>query len=192
MRERARQLRLATADKPESQEICFVPTGDYADFLSRRLGADHAALQPGELVDPNGTPVGEHNGYARYTVGQRKGLGGGKRVPLYVLQVRPDTRQVVVGTRDQLETDMVVADTLNWLGARVPAPGDRVRVQIRHGARPAVATVEVNEGGALRLRLDAPLHAVTPGQSAAIYDGDVLLGGGLIASATAAYAGAAA
>ncbi|HEX6587498.1 MAG TPA: tRNA 2-thiouridine(34) synthase MnmA [Longimicrobiales bacterium] len=180
VRERARQLRLATADKPESQEICFVRTGDYADFLARRLGSEHDALQPGELVDTTGAVIGEHAGYARYTVGQRKGLGGGKRVPLYVLQVRPDTRQVVVGTRDELETDVVVADTLNWLGARIPATGDRVGVQIRHGARRADATVESNDGTTLRLRLDSPLRAVTPGQSAAVYDGDVLLGGGLI------------
>ena len=192
VRERARQLRLATADKPESQEICFVPTGDYADFLSRRLGADHAALQPGELVDAQGAVIGEHAGYARYTVGQRKGLGGGKRMPLYVLQVRPDTRQVVVGTADQLEADVVVADTLNWLGARVPAAGDRVRVQIRHGGGRVAAAVESNEAGTLRLRLDAPLRAITPGQSAAIYDGEVLLGGGLIAAANTAAATAAA
>ena len=181
VRERARQLRLATADKPESQEICFVPTGDYADFLARRLGSEHEALQPGELVDTTGAVIGEHAGYARYTVGQRKGLGGGKRMPLYVLQVRPETRQVVVGTRDELETHLVVADTLNWLGARIPAPGDRVGVQIRHGARRADATVESNDGQTLRLRLDAALRAVTPGQSAAIYDADILLGGGLIA-----------
>jgi tRNA-specific 2-thiouridylase len=186
VRERARELRLATADKPESQEICFVPTGDYADFLARRLGGDHAALQAGELVRSDGSVVGTHGGYARYTVGQRKGLGGGKSQPLYVLQVKAETRQVVVGTRDELDAEVVVADTLNWLSGRVPAAGERVSVQIRHGARPADAIVESLEGGALRLRLDSRLRAVTPGQSAAVYDGERLLGGGLIASAAPA------
>ena len=186
VRERARELRLATADKPESQEICFVPTGDYADFLARRLGPDHASLQTGELVRADGTVVGTHGGFARYTVGQRKGLGGGKSQPLYVLQVRADTRQVVVGTRDELDADVVVADTLNWLGERVPAEGERVGVQIRHGARPAEATVESLEGGTLRLKLDSPQRAVTPGQSAAVYEGARLIGGGLIASAVRA------
>ena len=185
VRARARELRLATADKAESQEICFVPTGNYGDFLAGRLGRDHAALRAGEVVRSDGSVVGTHAGYARYTVGQRKGLGGGKRTPLYVLQVRPETRQVVVGERDELETDAVVADRLNWLSDRVPAAGERVMVQIRHGARPAAATVESLESGTLRLRLDSPLRAVTPGQSAAVYDGERLLGGGLIASVAA-------
>ena len=191
VRERARALRLTTADKPESQEICFVPTGDYADFLARKLGTDHASLQPGEVVNARGEVVGEHAGYARYTVGQRKGLGGGKRQPLYVLQVRPDSRQVVVGTREQLDADLVVADTLNWLSGSAPSAGDRVRVQIRHGALPADATVESIDASRIALRLDSPLRAVTPGQSAAIYDGDMLLGGGLIATASSASAAAA-
>ena len=180
VRERARALRLVTADKAESQEICFVPTGDYADFLARRLGSDHAALQEGELVTADGAVVGAHAGYARYTVGQRRGLGGGRGEPLYVLQVRPEARQVVVGRREQLDTDVVAVDGLNWLvGAGVTA-GDRVRVQIRHGARPAPATVESADDDGVRLRLDAPVRAATPGQSAAIYDDDLLLGGGLI------------
>ncbi|HUF13666.1 MAG TPA: tRNA 2-thiouridine(34) synthase MnmA [Longimicrobiales bacterium] len=180
VRERARALRLATADKPESQEICFVPTGDYADFLARKLGADHAALQAGELVTADGTVVGTHGGYARYTVGQRRGLGGGKSQPLYVLQVRPDRRQVVVGTDDQLAAETVQVDTLNWLVDRAPRTGDRIRVQIRHGAAPALAVVEEIDEPAMRLKLDSPLRAVTPGQSAAVYDGELLLGGGLI------------
>ena len=192
VRERARAFGLITADKPESQEICFVPTGDYADFLARRLGDDHAALQPGELVNASGEVIGEHAGFARYTVGQRKGLGGGKRQPLYVLQVLPASRQVVVGSREELEADRVVADTLNWLGERVPAAGDHLRVQIRHGAKPADAVVETIGGGRITLRLDMPLRAVTPGQSAAIYDGEVLLGGGLIASAATVGSSAAA
>ena len=115
VRERARQHELVTADKPESQEICFVPTGDYRDLLKKRLSPLHPALTPGSLVRRSGEVVGEHNGYAGFTVGQRKGLGGGFGEPLYVLEVRAKTREVVVGSHDELFDDVVVVDGLNWL-----------------------------------------------------------------------------
>lgn len=179
VRARARALGLATAEKPESQEICFVPEGDYAGFLAGRLGADHPALTPGRLVTADGRVVGQHRGYARYTVGQRKGLGGGFSRPLYVLNVRPATNEVVVGTEAELERDDVVLGDLNWL-ATPPAAGERVGVQVRHRARVVPARVVHAGDDRIELRLDRPERAITPGQSGVVFRGDVLVGGGRI------------
>lgn len=173
----ARALGLVTADKPESQEICFVPTGDYRDLLAKRLGS-HPALEPGNIVRADGTVVGRHRGYAGFTVGQRRGLGGGSAVPLFVLEIRPTTREVVVGTRDELLRDEVFVEALNWLD-EPPRPRSRVRVQLRHRAKPVPATV-ASLADVLRLALDEPQAAITPGQSAVVFDGERVLGGGRI------------
>jgi len=180
VRDRARSLGLVTADKPESQEICFVPTGDYRDLLQKRLGG-HPALDPGLIVRRTGEVVGEHAGYAGFTVGQRKGLGGGFAEPLFVLGVRPATREVVVGTRDELFQDEVTVAGCNWHGDP-PAPGAAVQVQMRHRAQPAAAVVEAVDSSFV-LALDQPSAAITPGQSAVLFDGDRVLGGGRIVSA---------
>jgi tRNA-specific 2-thiouridylase len=180
VRDRARSLGLVTADKPESQEICFVPDGDYAGFLASRLGADHAALQPGPIVSADGRELGTHAGYARYTIGQRRGLGGGFGQPLYVLDVRPATRQVVVGTPDQLDANGLALTDVNWL-ADPPRAGDRVHVQVRHRARAASATVVSIDGSGAEFRFDEGQRAVTPGQSGVVYsDDECVLGGGRI------------
>ena len=181
VRARARELDLATADKPESQEICFVPTGDYRDLLHERLGSIHPALVAGPIVRSDGQLVGEHSGYAGFTVGQRKGLGGGFAEPVFVLEIRPDSGEVVVGGRDELFRDEVVASGLNWLGT-VPHPGTDVRVQLRYGASAVEATVE-SLGHELVLHLRDAQAAVTPGQSAVVFDGDCVLGGGRIVRA---------
>jgi len=181
VREMARQMGLTTAEKPESMEICFVPDGDYARFLGKRLGSDHAALVPGALVTSTGEVIGEHDGYARYTVGQRRGLGGGRSLPLYVIGTRPQTREVIVGTADELMRGDVSIGELNWLAAP-PAPGAAVRVQMRHRAAAVPARVESIDGGVIGLVLDQPQRAVTPGQSAVMFSGDVVLGGGRIAA----------
>lgn len=181
VREIARQMGLTTAEKPESMEICFVPDGDYARFLGKKLGADHAALASGALVTSSGEVLGEHDGYARYTVGQRRGLGGGRSLPLYVIGTRPETREVVVGTADELMREDVAVGELNWL-ATPPVPGDAVRVQVRHRAPDVPARVQAVEDGVIRLALDTPQRAVTPGQSAVLFRGDVVLGGGRIAA----------
>jgi tRNA-uridine 2-sulfurtransferase len=179
VRDRARALELPTAEKPESQEICFVPTGDYADFLATRLGDGHAALRPGRIVDTDGRAVGEHDGYARYTVGQRKGLGGGRGRRLYVLGVLPTTNEVVVGEeQDLLREDVTLAD-LNWL-APPPTAGERVTIRLRHRGPLVPATIGQVADDRLRLRLDAAQRAVTPGQSGAIYRHEQLVGGGRI------------
>jgi len=182
VRAEARRLELVTADKPESQEICFVPTGDYRDLLGRRLGPVHPALEPGRIVRRDGSLVGEHAGYAGFTVGQRKGLGGGFPEPMFVLEIRPEAREVVVGTRDELEQDGVVVGGLNWLGAP-PEPGDRVHAQLRYRARPARALVAALDDDELTLELDEPRDAITPGQSAVLFAGERVIGGGRITRA---------
>jgi tRNA-specific 2-thiouridylase len=180
VRERARALGLATAEKPESQEICFVPTGDYVDVLEKRLGPDHPALAPGRLVTTSGEVVGEHDGYARYTVGQRRGLGGGHGRPLYVLGSRPGRREVIVGGREELLRGAVALSELNWLAAP-PAAGEAVLVQIRHHAPAAEAVVRERREDSITLDFAEPQRAVAPGQSAVIFLGDRVLGGGRIA-----------
>lgn len=181
VRSRARDLDLVTAEKPESQEICFVPTGDYRDLLTKRLRPRHPALEPGPILDLHGEVVGRHDGYAGYTVGQRKGLGGGFPGPVYVVEVRPEERAVVIGPRDALEVREMVVEELNWL-APPPEEGERVGVQVRYRA-PAVEAVVVQHrpGSALRLRFAEPRRAVTPGQSAVVFLGERVLGGGRIA-----------
>lgn len=184
VRERARRLSLSTADKPESQEICFVPTGDYRDLLRRRLGTVHPALQPGPLVDRSGTVLGEHPGYAGFTVGQRRGLGGGFTEPMFVLEIRPHTREVVLGPRRELHAGGVEVGELNWL-SDPPPEGTTLRVQLRYRA-PDVAAVVTRSGPSLTLELEEPVAAVTPGQSAVFFDGERVLGGGRIVGATPA------
>jgi tRNA-specific 2-thiouridylase len=187
VRARAHELALVTADKPESQEICFVPTGDYRDLLRTRLESVHPALEPGEMVRTDGTVLGTHDGFAGFTVGQRKGLGGGFPEPMFVLEIEPETRRVVVGTRDELLRDVVQVSELNWLG-EAPEPGSRVLAQLRYRAPAVAATIEEGSSG-LVLRLDEAVPAVTPGQSAVLFDGDRVLGGGRIVGAVRAEAG---
>lgn len=184
VREQARELALATADKPESQEICFVPVGHYRSFLETRLPPGHAALTPGPLITTRGDVVGQHRGYAGYTVGQRKGLGGGFSEPRYVLEIRPATREIVVGEREELYSSRMGVGALNWLIPNPPGEGSSVRVQIRHRA-PDVPAVLLSVGeGSLELEFETPQRNVSPGQSAAFYDGSVLLGGGRISGST--------
>jgi tRNA-uridine 2-sulfurtransferase len=182
VRELARDRGFITADKPESQEICFVPSGDYREFLSQRLQPRHAALEPGAVVSLEGEVLGEHPGYAGFTVGQRKGLGGGFSEPRYVVEIRPETREVVVGPREALAASGLEVEDVNWLTDTPPGEGMRVRVQIRHRAPAAPAVLAPSPGG-LRLHFDAPRAAVTPGQSAVVFDGPRVLGGGRIARA---------
>lgn len=176
----ARRLGLVTADKEESVEICFVPDGDYVKVLERRLPADAPALAPGPLVTVGGEVVGEHAGFARYTIGQRRGLPGGSAQPLYVVDIRPETREVVIGTGDDLFGHAVTLEDVNWLAPAL-APGDDVWVQCRYRARAVPGTVVAAGDDGLTLRLAEPVRAITPGQSGVLYDADGrLLGGGVI------------
>jgi tRNA-uridine 2-sulfurtransferase len=179
----ARQLGLVTADKPESVEICFVPDDDYVGVLERHLPAGAPALAPGPLVTTTGEVLGEHHGYARYTIGQRKGLPGGFDGPRYVVAIRPERREVVVGTADDLAGHRVRLEELNWLADPL-APGDTCEVQVRYRARAVAATVLAGDGDTLELALALPVRAITPGQSGVLYGaGGRVLGGGVIADA---------
>jgi len=176
----ARRLGLATADKEESVEICFVPDDDYAAVLERHLPADAPALAPGQFVTTSGEVIGKHRGFARYTVGQRKGLPGGGREPRYVVAIRPGTREVVVGTADDLAGRRVLLEELNWLADPLGV-GDACTVQLRYRASAVSATV-LSAGPTLELALAAPVRAIAPGQSGAVYGAEGrLLGGGVIA-----------
>jgi tRNA-specific 2-thiouridylase len=176
----ARKLKLVTAEKPESVEICFVPDDDYVGVLSRHLPAGAPALAPGNLVTTSGEVVGEHQGFARYTIGQRKGLPGGSSQPRYVVAIRPERREVVIGTADELAGHCLRLEETNWLADPLE-PGASCEVQIRYRARAVPATVLASSPGTIELALDTPVRAITPGQSGVLYGkGDRVLGGGII------------
>ena len=175
----ARRLGLVTADKPESVEICFVPDDDYVGVLERRLPADAPALSPGPLVTTAGEVIGEHRGFARYTIGQRRGLPGGFGEARYVVAIRPERREVVIGTADELAGHRVRLDEVNWLASPLAA-GDGCRVQLRYRAAAVPATVLAVDGATIELALAEPVRAITPGQSGVLYQDDRVLGGGLI------------
>lgn len=180
-REHARRLGLVTADKPESVEICFVPDDDYVRVLADHLPADAPALTPGPLVTVAGEPLGMHEGFARYTIGQRKGLPGGGGAARYVVAIRPERREVVVGGLEDLQGHALRLQELNWL-AEPLALGSRCLVQIRYRAAAVPATVVAAGAAEYALALATPVRAITPGQSGVLYaaDGQVL-GGGVIA-----------
>ena len=177
----ARALGLATAEKPESVEICFVPDDDYAGVLERHLPADAPALAPGPLVTTTGEVIGQHHGYARYTIGQRKGLPGGSTEPRFVVAIRPERREVVVGSADELEGRSMTLEEVNWLAPPLGV-GSRCEVQIRHRSRGVPASVVEQGPQRVRLALESPARAITPGQSGVLYDDEGrVLGGGVIA-----------
>jgi tRNA-specific 2-thiouridylase len=177
----ARRLGLVTADKAESVEICFVPDDDYVGVLEHHLPGDAPALAAGPLVTSTGEVIGEHKGFARYTVGQRKGLPGGFREPLYVVAIRPETREVVVGRGEELFGHELSLDEVNWLADPL-GPGDPVWVQCRYRARAVPGTVDAIGNGRIALRLAEAVRAITPGQSGVLYDAvGRVLGGGIIA-----------
>jgi tRNA-specific 2-thiouridylase len=174
----ARDLGLATADKPESQEICFVPGGDYRDALRDRAGW---TAEPGPLIDVDGERVGEHRGSAGYTVGQRQGLGVALGAPRYVSRIDPLTNTIQLGRREDLETTTVELERPTFVTGAAPATTFRATIRIRHRAAPVPATVRVVAGRRLMVTTDEPVWAVAPGQAAVLYDGDEVLGGGRIA-----------
>jgi len=184
VRDVARSLGLATADKPESQEICFVPGGDYRDALRERAGW---APSPGPLVDgDDGERVGEHDGVAAYTVGQRQGLGVALGAPRYVSRMDPLTNTITLGRREDLETTTIELERATFVARHAPAEEFRAEVRIRHRATPIPATVRrVDDHRTTTDRLvietDTPVWAAAPGQAAVLYAGDVVLGGGRIA-----------
>lgn len=178
-REIARRFGLRTANKIESQDICFVPNGDHVRILEEHLGANAPSLSPGPIRTLSGETVGEHDGFARFTVGQRKGLPGGFAEPMFVVEIVAAERAVIIGPREALLGRGLEAREINWL-ATPPQVGDSVQVQVRSRARPTAATVISIEGDSIELGLDEPIQAIPPGQSLVIYDDVVVLGGGVI------------
>jgi tRNA-uridine 2-sulfurtransferase len=177
VRAHARRLSLATADKPESQDICFIPDDDYRGFLRRR---DPAMFRPGPIVDRAGEVVGTHTGIANFTVGQRRGLGTGNGLPRYVLEVRPEDNRIVVGAAAELERSRLIASNVNFVACEPPVGPLRVQAKIRHAHTPAPATVRVLAEGTAEVVFDTPQRAITPGQSVVWYDDDLVIGGGVI------------
>ncbi len=210
VREVARRRGLALAEKPDSQEICFIPGGDYKQFITAYLEeqGEPAPVTAGELVASNGDVIGRHEGISNFTVGQRKGLGVSSPSPLYVLQIDPASHRVTVGADAELATRTLRANRLNWISIPALTAPMRVKVKIRHRHEPAWATIEPASGagksspatdsavsGARKTSaevdasvlerevlavFDEPQRAVTPGQSAVFYDGDEVVGGGWI------------
>ncbi|MCZ6916740.1 MAG: tRNA 2-thiouridine(34) synthase MnmA [Gemmatimonadetes bacterium] len=175
----ARRLGLVTADKKDSVEICFVPDGNYPGVLERYLGANTPALAPGPFMNSAGEIVGTHDGYARYTIGQRKGLPGGYAEAMFVLQIDPSERAVVIGTADELYGDRAALSEVRWLADPLDV-GDACEIQIRYRAAAVPAKVLEIDAASIYLELAEPARAITPGQSGVLYDGQRLLGGGIL------------
>ena len=164
------------ADKPDSQDICFIPTGDYREFLRERTDR-----RPGDIVDAGGKVLGQHDGIQYFTVGQRRGLGlPGGGPPRFVIRLEPDTRRVVVGAEADLYQGTLYAAPVSWVSGTPPAPDTGVTVKIRYRFAAAPASVTAVGDGALA-RFREPQRAITPGQAAVFYQGDTVLGGGPIA-----------
>ncbi|MEO5375888.1 MAG: tRNA 2-thiouridine(34) synthase MnmA [Alphaproteobacteria bacterium] len=175
----ARRLGLTVADKHDSQDICFVPDGDYGALVARLRPA---AAEPGDIVHVDGRRLGGHPGVIHFTVGQRRGIGIGGGEPLYVVRLEPDTRRVIVGSRVSLGRDRLRLDQVNWLGRgdALPAEGARVTVKLRSLHPPVPAVVHGEDGHGATVVLDDPFHGVAPGQACVFYDGERVLGGGWI------------
>jgi tRNA-uridine 2-sulfurtransferase len=178
VRDQARRLGLNVADKPDSQEICFVPDGDYAQFVAKKLPEGERG---GAIVDEEGHALGTHGGVHRFTVGQRKGLGiGGTTAPLYVLKIDAESREVTVGARAALDRTTLTASGVNWISIDPPTTAVRAAAQIRHRHQAAAGSVRALADGRAKFIFDQPQPAVTPGQAVVFYDDDVVVGGGWI------------
>ncbi|HUJ39079.1 MAG TPA: tRNA 2-thiouridine(34) synthase MnmA [Candidatus Acidoferrales bacterium] len=181
VRELARELRLPVAEKPESQEICFVPSGDYSRFIAAYLEEQGSGPPEtaGEIVNTEGEAVGVHAGVHQFTVGQRRGLGLAAGEPRYVVRIEADSRRLVVGRGDELFRETCEVTEVNWIAfERLEGPV-RAEVKIRHRHEPAAATLEP-AGADVRVRFDEAQRAITPGQAAVFYKGELVLGGGWI------------
>src|SRR6266851_1772249 len=172
----ARRANLPVAEKPESMELCFVPTGNYVQFIQAYSQERGISLQngEGEIVNENGDVIGRHNGIHNFTIGQRKGLGFAAGRPLYVLSIDQEKNRVVVGEDDVLRKTVCEVEGVNWISCEAPSSSIRAFAKIRHKHEPAPATIEPRD------TFDAPQRAITPGQAAVFYNGDVVLGGAWI------------
>ncbi len=177
VRAQARRLGLKVAEKPDSQEICFVPDGDYASFVARKVPA---VARVGAIVDTRGQVLATHEGVHRFTVGQRKGLGVSGQAPLYVLKIEAESGQVTVGPRAALDQATLTASGVNWVSTDAPSGWLPISAQIRHRHRAAPGLVRALDTGRAEVVFDTPQPAITPGQAVVFYDGDLVVGGGWI------------
>jgi tRNA-specific 2-thiouridylase len=183
IRKMARDMGLKTAGIAESREICFIADDDYHRFLTEWESRRGRGFRPGRIINPNGEVIGEHKGIAFYTIGQRKGLGIATPTPLYVLGIEPDTDTIVVGDESELYSNRIEVTDINWMALSNPSDMFCADVKIRYLHKPARATVVPGPDETAEVVFDEPQRAATPGQSAVFYDGDIVLGGGLIESA---------
>lgn len=177
VRAHARRLGLGVAAKPDSQEICFVPDGNYAAFVEREAPG---LTRPGTIVDDEGRVVGTHAGVHRFTIGQRKGLGLSSTEPLYVLAIEPERAEVTVGSREALGRASLTAGAVNWISGSPESSWRSITAQIRHRHAAAQARVRALDDSRAELEFEEPQTAVTPGQAVVFYDGDEVVGGGWI------------
>ncbi|MEP6569811.1 MAG: tRNA 2-thiouridine(34) synthase MnmA [Acidobacteriota bacterium] len=183
VREVAREHSLAVAEKSESQEICFVPDGNYAGFIDRYLAAEGASDRlpgAGELVDASGAVVGQHAGIHRYTIGQRRGIGIAAPQPLYVINIDASKNEVVVGGQDDLLSSEFTAAGVNWVAFDQPSGTVRAEVRVRYRHQPAEAAITPLANNRVQVVFDEPQRAITPGQATVFYRGDEVVGGGWI------------
>jgi tRNA-specific 2-thiouridylase len=182
VRELAAELGLPVARKNDSQEICFVPNGDYAAFIDayfREQGINPAEAE-GEIVDTEGKVLGQHSGTHHFTVGQRRGLRIAAGEPLYVIETDPKTKRVIAGRNTELMRSSLIAREVNWLSIPPPVEPRRAEVKIRNKHIAAPATVVPTGESRVEVHFDIPQRAITPGQAAVFYDGELVLGGGWI------------
>lgn len=177
VRQLARDFNLPVAERPESQDLCFLGDQDYREFLARHAPQ---AKQPGLIQNRQGMVLGEHQGLASYTIGQRKGLKISSPVPMYVLEKDLRANVLIVGTEDELGEDQLIAGNVNWISGEPPTADFRAQVKIRYKAPPAWATITPLMPDRFRAQFEQPLRDITPGQAAVIYDGEDCLGGGII------------
>jgi tRNA-specific 2-thiouridylase len=176
----ARRANLPVAEKPESMELCFVPTGNYAQFIQAYSQERGIPLQnaEGEIVNETGDVIGHHHGVHNFTIGQRKGLGFAAGKPLYVLSIDPQKNRVFVGEDDVLRKTVCEVEGVNWISCKTQSAPLRAFAKIRHKHEPAPATIEPLDATIARMTFDTPQRAITPGQAAVFYNGDLVLGGG--------------
>jgi len=183
VRDIAREANLYTAEKQESQEICFVPDGNYSGFIDRYLEHENRLDElpaGGEIVNSKGEKIGEHTGIHRYTIGQRRGLGIAHEKPLYVVQIERARNQIIAGEKEELDCLEFTAKGVNWVAFDAPSEPVRAEVKVRYRHDPAPATLYALENNRVRVVFDAPQRAITPGQATIFYDGEEVVGGGWI------------
>jgi tRNA-specific 2-thiouridylase len=182
VREIARRATLPVAEKPDSMELCFVPNGNYVQFIRAYVTESKIPLSSGDgdIVTESGEVLGRHNGVHNFTIGQRKGLGFAAGKPLYVLAIEPEANRVTVGDDDSLRTTTFEVQNVNWISIAEPSEPIRATVKIRHKHESAAATIEALPDSRARITFDSPQRAVTPGQAAVIYSNDVVLAGSWI------------